>query len=160
MKAIGKGRWWEVAAITAATGIQIATIQSQQFPGFKEGVIDLQGPGTATSDSIPARLSRGESVMTAEETAKYKPVLQAIRDNEFEAFVAKRYTDVMRKQSGNAGLGGSFAENVSNSFDLQTEELINAIGKNKRVKIDNVKELAEAINPRTIRDRVIRKSMK
>jgi len=155
MKAIGKGRWWEVAAITAATGIQIATIQSQQFPGFKEGVIDLQGPGTATSDSIPARLSRGESVMTAEETTKYKPVLQAIRDNEFEAFVAKRYTDVMRKQSGNAGLGSSFAENVSNSFDMQTAELATLLKQNRRVAIKNVDEFAKAISRRSTTDKVI-----
>jgi tape measure domain-containing protein len=155
VKAIGKGRWWEVAAITAATGIQIATIQSQQFPGFKEGVIDLQGPGTATSDSIPARLSRGESVMTAEETTKYKPVLQAIRDNEFEAFVAKRYTDVMRKQSGNAGLGSSFAENVSNSFDMQTAELATLLKQNRRVAIKNVDEFAKAISRRSTTDKVI-----
>jgi tape measure domain-containing protein len=148
------------AAVIGQLSIQqLAAINSSQFPqGFKEGVIDLKGPGTETSDSIPARLSRGESVMTAQETRDYKPVLQAIRDNNFEEFVSKRYIDAM---NGNKPLKSqSFAENISNSFDLQTEELINAIGKNKRVKIDNVRELAEAINPRTIRDRVIRKSMK
>ena len=148
------------AAVIGQLSIQqLAAINSSQFPqGFKEGVIDLRGPGTETSDSIPARLSRGESVMTAQETRDYKPVLQAIRDNNFEEFVSKKYIDAMNV---NKPLRSeSFAENISNSFDLQTEELINAIGKNKRVKIDNVKELAEAINPRTIRDRVIRKSMK
>ena len=148
------------AAVISQLSIQqLAAINSSQFPqGFKEGVIDLRGPGTETSDSIPARLSRGESVMTAQETRDYKPVLQAIRDNNFEEFVSKKYIDAMNV---NKPLRSeSFAENISNSFDLQTEELINAIGKNKRVKIDNVKELAEAINPRTIRDRVIRKSMK
>jgi hypothetical protein len=49
-------------------------------PAFKEGVIDLQGPGTATSDSIPARLSKGESVMTAAETANSKKILTSIRE--------------------------------------------------------------------------------
>ncbi len=38
------------------------------LPGFATGVIGLQGPGTATSDSILARLSRGESVITARAT--------------------------------------------------------------------------------------------
>lgn len=149
----------EVAFVAAMVTAQIATIQSQKFPGFKEGVIDLQGAGTATSDSIPARLSRGESVMTAAETAKYKPVLQAIRDGEFEAFVAKRYTDAMRKQDGSGKSKESFAENIVNAFDLQSAEIINAIGKNKRVKIDNVKELAGAIFPNTIRHRATSKKL-
>ncbi|WP_312922939.1 hypothetical protein [Empedobacter brevis] len=36
--------------------------------GFKDGVVGLNGPGSETSDSIPARLSRGESVITAKGT--------------------------------------------------------------------------------------------
>lgn len=47
---------------------------------FAEGVIDLKGQGTATSDSIPANLSRGESVMTAKETKEHKGLLTAIRN--------------------------------------------------------------------------------
>jgi len=152
MKAIGKSEWWQIGLIAATTAAQVATIQSQQFPGFKEGVIDLQGPGTATSDSIPARLSRGESVMTAEETKRYKPVLQAIRDNEFEAFVAKRYTDAMRKQDGGSS---SFAENVSNSFDMQTAELATLLKQNRKVAIKNVDEFARAISRRSTTEKVI-----
>ena len=64
-----------IAAII--TGIQVATIKAQKFA---KGVIDLQGPGTGTSDSIPASLSRGESVMTAEETRLYRPALRAMRE--------------------------------------------------------------------------------
>jgi tape measure domain-containing protein len=146
-----------IAAIAA--GAQLAAIQAAQPPAFKDGVIDLQGPGTGTSDSIPARLSRGESVMTARETAEYRPVLQAIRDGEFETFVAKRYTDSMRKQGDSAKTGDSFAENITNAFDLQSAEIINAIGKNKRVKIDNVKELAGAIFPNSIRHRATSKKL-
>jgi len=47
--------------------------------GFSEGVIDLQGAGTTKSDSIPANLSKRESVMTADETIKYGDVFRAIR---------------------------------------------------------------------------------
>lgn len=36
--------------------------------GFATGVVDLQGAGSETSDSIPAWLSRGESVVTARGT--------------------------------------------------------------------------------------------
>jgi hypothetical protein len=62
-----------IAAIIvgATTAAQIAVIQSQKppaAPGFASGVIGLNGPGTETSDSIPARLSKGESVITASGT--------------------------------------------------------------------------------------------
>lgn len=36
------------------------------------------GPGTATSDSIPARLSNGESVMNARSTAMFGPLLSSL----------------------------------------------------------------------------------
>ena len=112
---------------------QIGIIDSTEFPGFKEGVIDLKGPGSETSDSIPARLSRGESVMTAEETKRYKPVLQAIRDGEFEAFVAKKYTGAMAMSREQ----GSFAQNITNSLDMNNAEMVDAIRRNKSVKIAN-----------------------
>jgi hypothetical protein len=63
-----------IAAILvgATTAAQIAAIRSQKppaAPGFAGGVVGLNGPGTETSDSIPARLSKGESVITARGTA-------------------------------------------------------------------------------------------
>ena len=146
---------WQIPLILGMTAAQISTISAQQFPGYKEGVIDLKGPGSETSDSITARLSRGESVMTAEETKQYKPVLQAIRDGEFEAFVAKRYTSAMRKQDVALNTGGSFADNVSNSFDMQTAELATLLKQNRKVAIKNVDELAKAINRRGTAHKVI-----
>ena len=146
---------WQIPLILGMTAAQISTISAQQFPGYKEGVIDLKGPGSETSDSITARLSRGESVMTAEETKQYKPVLQAIRDGEFEAFVAKRYTSAMQKQDVALNTGGSFADNVSNSFDMQTAELATLLKQNRKVAIKNVDELAKAINRRGTAHKVI-----
>ena len=55
------------AAIKAATGLAKAKL-SQPPQGFAEGVIGLHGAGTTTSDSIPAMLSLGESVITANGT--------------------------------------------------------------------------------------------
>jgi hypothetical protein len=67
------------AGLAAATGAaQLALIASQPpppRPAFATGVIGLDGAGTATSDSIDARLSRGESVMTAKATERFAPVL-------------------------------------------------------------------------------------
>lgn len=52
------------AAINGAAGLAISRL-SQPPQGFATGVIGLQGAGNSTSDSIPAMLSRGESVVTA-----------------------------------------------------------------------------------------------
>jgi hypothetical protein len=65
-----------MAAVIAATGVaQIAVIASQAPPPppnkFAKGVIGLDGDGTETSDSIPARLSKGESVITAKATKQF-----------------------------------------------------------------------------------------
>jgi tape measure domain-containing protein len=139
-------------ALAAMSVKQISAIESAQFPqAFKDGVIDLKGPGSETSDSIPARLSRGESVMTAEETKRYKPVLQAIRDGEFEAFVAKKYTGGISAHRDS----DSFAQNISNSFEMQTAELANLLRQNRKVAVKNVDELAKAINQRGTAHKVI-----
>jgi hypothetical protein len=74
--------------------------------GFAKGVIDLQGPGTGTSDSISAKLSRGESVMTAKETREHKKLFQGIRANDnakiregiFNLMVKKNIRDVWNKK--------------------------------------------------------------
>lgn len=68
----------QAALIAATTVAQLKAIDKEQ-PRFAEGVINLQGPGTGTSDSIPARLSKGESVMTAWETKYAGDVLKDVR---------------------------------------------------------------------------------
>jgi hypothetical protein len=52
------------ASINAAFGVAKAAINKPP-PKFARGVIGLQGEGTETSDSIPAYLSKGESVIPA-----------------------------------------------------------------------------------------------
>ena len=52
------------AGINAAFGVAKAAINKPP-PKFARGVIGLEGAGTETSDSIPAYLSRGESVIPA-----------------------------------------------------------------------------------------------
>lgn len=64
---------------TIATGVKsIAEINGAKFA---TGEIDIDGPGSTTSDSIPALLSRGESVINAEATANNKELLRAINSN-------------------------------------------------------------------------------
>jgi hypothetical protein len=66
------------AALTAVLYGLFAAAQSAA--GFKDGVIDLDGAGTETSDSIPAWLSRGESVITAKATKNNLEELKFIND--------------------------------------------------------------------------------
>lgn len=63
-----------VATIMANIATAISTVKSAQFA--KGGLIE--GIGTGTSDSITAKVSNGESVMTANATAMFSPLLSAI----------------------------------------------------------------------------------
>ena len=63
-----------VAPILANIATAISTVNSAKFA--KGGLI--QGVGTGTSDSITARVSNGESIMTANATALFSPLLSAI----------------------------------------------------------------------------------
>lgn len=60
---------------TVLSNIAAAT-KTVQTAKFADGGL-VTGPGTATSDSIPAMLSNGESVMTAEATSMFGPMLSA-----------------------------------------------------------------------------------
>lgn len=102
-----------LAGVTAGFGALQAGIARSQ--GFKDGVIDLQGPGTTKSDSINARLSRGESVITAEATASSRNLLEAIQNRKID-------DNVLHKLA----VGGGSQVNV---FD--DSRLIKAIEKNR-----------------------------
>ena len=68
-----------LATLTTINGLaQVAKINSTQLPKFATGVIGVDGPGTGTSDSISAKISAGESVMTAKATSKYAPLLASL----------------------------------------------------------------------------------
>jgi tape measure domain-containing protein len=60
-------------------GVGFFSIFSKML-GFAEGG-HVRGPGTGTSDSIPAWLSNGEHVTNARSTAKYGPLLDAINED-------------------------------------------------------------------------------
>jgi TP901 family phage tail tape measure protein len=49
----------------------------------------IYGPGTGTSDSIPAMVSNGEFIMPAKQTAKYRPFLDAMSQNRLPGFAGK-----------------------------------------------------------------------
>ena len=72
------GGWAGVASAAAKLVLIKAAFAAAKaaVKGFSTGGY-VQGSGTGTSDSIPARLSNGESVMTAKATSMFSPILSA-----------------------------------------------------------------------------------
>lgn len=77
-KEIASKSWGGVASAAALIVLIKAAFAGAKalVKGFSTGGY-VQGSGTGTSDSIPARLSNGESVMTAKATSMFSPILSA-----------------------------------------------------------------------------------
>ena len=77
-KEIASKSWGGVASAAALMALVKAAFAGAKalVKGFSTGGY-VQGAGTGTSDSIPARLSNGESVMTAKATSMFSPMLSA-----------------------------------------------------------------------------------
>lgn len=77
-KEIASKSWAGVASTAALMVVIKAAFAGAKaaVKGFATGGL-VEGEGTGTSDSIPARLSNGESVMTARATSMFSPILSA-----------------------------------------------------------------------------------
>jgi len=70
-----------IAGFVGQTATILGSIRGAKepiVPKFATGVIGLDGSGTSTSDSINAKLSKGESVMTAKATRVFASDLAAM----------------------------------------------------------------------------------
>ena len=90
LKGFQQGGFAGAAAALTLFFSLLSAVQGAEIPAFREGVIDLQGPGTSTSDSIPARLSKGETVTTARQTKKHKDALTAIHNDKFHEYLMQK----------------------------------------------------------------------
>jgi hypothetical protein len=68
-------------AIGIIGALQAGVVASRPLPKFAHGVFDLDGPGTETSDSIPAMLSKHETVAPARATKKFPSLLRELVEN-------------------------------------------------------------------------------
>lgn len=135
-----------VAAVAANIASAVSIVNSSNAPAFKDGVIDLQGPGTETSDSIHARLSKRESVMTAGETKAWKSELMAMRNDNFEDLVYQKYVlpalQADRKQR-------DMASNMAHSISLQNlfddSRMVATMEKNKPASSKDIQRLDKSI---------------
>ena len=65
----------------------------------------IRGPGTGTSDSIAALLSDGEFVTRASMTSKYRPLLEAINNDEVPAFARGGQVGPVNRKAASQAFG-------------------------------------------------------
>jgi hypothetical protein len=104
------------AAVAAAQGASQLAVADANKPRFAKGVLNLQGPGTETSDSIDAKLSKGESVMTAKQTREAFGILTDVR--------AGKLNDKVLKQISEGG-GAMTDSRIVSKLDELTEVMKN-----------------------------------
>lgn len=133
---------------TATTGRPMAT------RAFKDGVVDLDGPGTWTSDSIPAYLSRGESVIPSYQTYKKKDELIALNKSviDYEKLLQKKYIDPAVKQKER-----EFTQNITSTLDFSDKRIVKAIEKNRPATSKDILALASEIAKKNRQDSFERK---
>lgn len=140
-----------LAALAGILGAaQIAFITSQQPPQFAKGVVDLQGEGTATSDSIHAKLSKGESVITAKETSKHRGLLEAMNKGLAEKYILSNYVKPALDSamlSGFADMGKS-AEVNGLTANLKDHNIIAAMDRHRAADVAGFKMLAAKLDRR------------
>lgn len=118
--------------------------------GFASGVVDLSGPGTTKSDSIRARLSRGESVITAEGTANKKDELRALNHSvlNYEALIQDKY--VRPALEAEKKKQQSFAENIAEAIHLHNamegKTIVKAIKDNRPASKKDIQDLGASIS--------------
>ncbi len=141
------------AAIALTAGLaQVASIRAQSFA---KGEIDIQGPGTETSDSIPAWISRGETITTADKTKRYRPALEAIHRDRFEEYVYVNYVLPEMTRDGNTDINRGTAVNMYENLKLKAElddlELRRRISEGNLLSIKNTDRIVNALNKRIVR---------
>lgn len=92
----------------------------------------VSGPGTGTSDSIPAHLSNGESVMTAQATSMFAPILSSF--NQIGGGIPINVTATSNQQIGEEMLARAVAKGVQMSpAPVVSVEEINRVQKRLQV---------------------------
>lgn len=134
-----------IAAVAAAIGAVISTVKSltsesanASVPKYAAGGL-VSGPGTGTSDSIPARLSNGEAVMTAAAVNEWGSMLSAM--NISSGGNAINVSNLPQRGDGMRGMRAMLKEVL---LDMPTP-VVSVVDINKgqrRVKVqDNISKL-------------------
>ena len=120
--------------ITAQAAIASATTLAQAIPSFfSEGGL-VTGPGTGTSDSIPAMLSNGEAVMTAQAVNDWGAMLSAM--NVASGGNAIQVSNLPQRNDGMRGMKAMIREAML-EMPAPRVAVVDIIKGEKRVKVQN-----------------------
>lgn len=137
----------------------------------------VRGPGTETSDSIPAWLSDGEFIVNAKQARKHRSLLDAINDNTIMAFAAggevggipgyamETMRSARRGGGGESGRSGPLVEIIDQrrkgSPDVQQKTLMGPNGEQRLrilIRDENAKSNAPGgLNDKNLSARSIRR---
>lgn len=116
-----------VATVLANMATAMTSIKSAKFA--TGGLVE--GAGSGTSDSIPAMLSNGESVITAQATSAFAPILSTL--NQLGGGVPIDVGGIGNQQMGEEMLARAFARGVSELRPVVSVEEINRVSNNVQV---------------------------
>lgn len=116
--------------VAAVTTVMTSAIKSVKSAKFANGGL-VTGPGTGTSDSIPAQLSNGESVMTAKATEMFSPILSSF--NMMGGGVPISVAETSGQSLGEDMLASAVAKGVQSIRPVVSVEEIRSV--NSRVEV-------------------------
>jgi len=123
-----------------------ALIASKQPPAFAKGVVQLQGDGTETSDSIPALLSRNESVITAAGTRQDVGLFKAANRLKLKEYITEAYVLPEVKKAANLKEDEA-RQLLSVGKGLGSDvRMIDGIGKMRSQSKLNTRQIVQAIH--------------
>lgn len=106
----------------------------------------VSGPGSPTSDSIPARLSDGEFVVSARATARFRPQLEAINNGAANDEVFSNSSRASSQSGSAEGGSGVSSVNIVNVIDPSiVEDFLDTPGGEK-VIVNVIERNAATIN--------------
>jgi hypothetical protein len=121
---------------------QANALVNKPVPKFATGVEWLNGSGTATSDSIPAMLSRGERVVPTHLNEKYWDEYTAMHNGWYDKLVATKYIEpAIASLLSGTGVSSSMwqGDNIVNAISStaknskkQHKEIVSALKNNQR----------------------------
>ena len=122
-----------VAAVIAAIAQATQVTDSAQTPKYASGGL-VTGPGTGTSDSIPAMLSNGEAVMTAQAVNDWGAMLSAM--NVASGGNAIQVSNLPQRNDGMKGMERMMERALMN-MPVPIVSVVDINKGQKRVKVQN-----------------------
>lgn len=122
-----------IAAVVAAIAQATSMADSAEAPKYASGGL-VTGPGTGTSDSIPAMLSNGEAVMTAKAVNDWGAMLSAM--NVSSGGAAIQVSNLPQRNDGMKGME-RMMERALMTMPAPVVSVVDINKGQKRVKVQN-----------------------